>query len=90
MASEQKSEPKSTLVIPSWVEASLFEPVFKEIAPDYKQTKAFKVLPALAAGENYATVMLRLEADIEMKGEYESKLITKWARQASNFVMDFF
>ena len=68
MSSEQKSNTKSIPVIPSWVEASLFEPVFKEIVSDFRQIKTFKAVPALAAGENYATVMLRLEAEIELSG----------------------
>lgn len=54
--------------LPSWIEASLFESVFREIHPDYQQTKNFKVKPAMAAGENYATVMLKVEAEVELKG----------------------
>ncbi|KAM7362728.1 uncharacterized protein ACRADG_013296 [Cochliomyia hominivorax] len=53
--------------IPSWIEASLFEPVFKEILPDFHQTTDFKAKRALSAGENYATIMLHVEADIELK-----------------------
>lgn len=56
--------------IPKWIEASLFEPVFKEIFNDFKEIKNFKVVPGLGAGENYATVMLRILADIELDGKY--------------------
>ncbi|XP_065354515.1 uncharacterized protein LOC135948986 [Calliphora vicina] len=62
MSGEQNTAP----VIPTWIKASLFEPVFKEIFCNFQEINDFKAKPALSAGENYATVMLRLEAEIEM------------------------
>ncbi|KAM7360756.1 LOW QUALITY PROTEIN: uncharacterized protein ACRADG_007515 [Cochliomyia hominivorax] len=55
--------------IPAWIKADLFEPVYREIFPDFKGIKNFNVVPALSAGENYATVMLRLEAEIRLEDE---------------------
>lgn len=64
------TSPTKDIDIPEWIQAGLFEPVFKEMYPDFRQTKNFKAKKALSAGENYATIMLRLEADIELKGIY--------------------
>lgn len=66
-----KSDKKMAIepaALPEWIKAPLFEPVFAEIHADFKRTKEFKVAPALSAGENYATVMLRIEAKVELKG----------------------
>ncbi|XP_065371999.1 uncharacterized protein LOC135963916 [Calliphora vicina] len=61
------SEQNTGQVIPTWIKASLFEPVFKEICSNFQQIKDFQAKPALSVGENYASVMLRLEAEIELK-----------------------
>ncbi|XP_073829802.1 uncharacterized protein [Musca autumnalis] len=53
--------------LPAWIQPSAFEGVFREVCPDFQQVKDFKAIPALGAGENYATVMLRLTADVELK-----------------------
>ncbi|KAM7360757.1 uncharacterized protein ACRADG_007524 [Cochliomyia hominivorax] len=50
--------------IPNWIEPKLFDKVLRETVPDYKELKEFKVFPALAPGENYATVMLKVQADV--------------------------
>lgn len=50
--------------IPAWIESKLFEKVLRETVRDFKELKEFKVFPALAPGENYATVMLKVQADI--------------------------
>ncbi|XP_065366658.1 uncharacterized protein LOC135959603 [Calliphora vicina] len=72
MASEQNTGQ----VIPTWIKASLFEPVFKEIFSNFQQIKDFQAKPALSAGENYASIMLRLEAKIELKdGSCKSKTL---------------
>ncbi|XP_054740480.1 uncharacterized protein LOC129246012 [Anastrepha obliqua] len=52
-------------VVPTWVQAKLFESVLKKEVDDYKQIKEFKVSPACAPGENYSTVMLRIEITVE-------------------------
>ncbi|XP_037817363.1 uncharacterized protein LOC119607494 [Lucilia sericata] len=82
MVNNPKS-PANVVGIPSWIEASLFETVFKEIEPQFNQTKDFKVKRALSAGENFATIMLRLEADIELK-DGSSKTITLMLKTAHN------
>lgn len=68
MSSEQNMLPATTPSVPEWIQPSLFESVYKELDDDFQQITSFKAIPALSAGENYATLMLRLEADIELKG----------------------
>ncbi|XP_037951186.1 uncharacterized protein LOC119681945 [Teleopsis dalmanni] len=55
--------------VPAWVKAELFEDFLKQTIPDFKGIKNFKAYPALAAGENYATVVLRIEIEMELADE---------------------
>ncbi|XP_065354518.1 uncharacterized protein LOC135948989 [Calliphora vicina] len=50
--------------IPAWIEVKLFENVLRETVKDFQEIKEFKVFPALAPGENYATVMLKVQTDV--------------------------
>lgn len=52
--------------IPKWIKVELFQQVFEEIISGYRQTKEFEVKEALPPGENYATIMLRIKAGIEL------------------------
>ncbi|KAI9579894.1 hypothetical protein GQX74_000682 [Glossina fuscipes] len=54
-------------VIPKWIKVELFEEIFRQTQPKYQSTKNFKVYHALAPGENYATVMLKVEAEVMLK-----------------------
>ncbi|XP_046806614.1 uncharacterized protein LOC111676006 isoform X2 [Lucilia cuprina] len=54
----------NTDIVPSWIKAKLFEKVLRETVKDFHEIKEFKVFPALAPGENYATVMLKVQADV--------------------------
>lgn len=69
MANDQGSPVNGTNDIPSWIQGTLFEPVFKEIVSNFRQIKDFKAKKALSPGENYATIMLRLEAEVELNGK---------------------
>ncbi|KAI8116471.1 hypothetical protein FF38_05895 [Lucilia cuprina] len=72
--------------VPAWVEAKLFENVLKENVENFKEIKEFKAYAGLAPGENYSTIMTRIEILIELedsstdtkffmlKTEHESKL----------------
>lgn len=55
--------------IPSWIQANLFENVLREILPEYKQIKNFKAYHALQPGEYYATIMLRIELQVQLHDE---------------------
>ncbi|XP_059217682.1 uncharacterized protein LOC106087274 [Stomoxys calcitrans] len=52
---------------PSWIQDSLFENVIKKIVPEFKEIKTFKLTNALLPGENYATIMLRIQLDVDLK-----------------------
>lgn len=63
------SASKDTSNVPKWLEARLFEGVLKENVPNYKEIKEFKAYAGLPAGENYSTVITRIEIDAELQGE---------------------
>ena len=67
--SNNNDETGNNSEIPSWIQASLFEAVFKEIVGGYRQIKNFKAKKALGGGENYATIILRIEAEVELYGK---------------------
>lgn len=52
--------------IPAWIEANLFEHVLRANIKDFKCIKEFQVFPALAPGENFATVMLKVQIEAEL------------------------
>ncbi|XP_073842766.1 uncharacterized protein [Musca autumnalis] len=56
-----------TISIPSWIEKSLFENVLKEKVDNFRCITKFDVKPGSTAGENYATVILRIDVDIELQ-----------------------
>lgn len=64
----------NTSNVPSWVEAKLFESVLKENVANFKEIKDFKAYAGLAPGENYSTIMTRIEILIELEGN--DKLLT--------------
>ncbi|XP_005183467.2 uncharacterized protein LOC101894757 [Musca domestica] len=49
--------------IPSWITAELFAKILPNIVKDFAKISNFKVCQALAPGENYATVMLKVHID---------------------------
>ncbi|KAM7358929.1 uncharacterized protein ACRADG_003716 [Cochliomyia hominivorax] len=57
----------NTQNVPTWVEAKLFENVLKENVENFKEIKDFKAYAGLAPGENYSTIMTRIEILIELK-----------------------
>lgn len=70
MSSEESNVAVPANIIPTWVEALIFEPTLNDITPDFKQIKEFKVNKALSAGENYNTLVLHLEINVELNGIY--------------------
>ncbi|XP_017079844.2 uncharacterized protein LOC108113679 [Drosophila eugracilis] len=57
----------ATSKIPDWVTADLFEDVLKASVEGYSKVKSFKADIGSAAGENYATIMLRVKIEVELK-----------------------
>ncbi|XP_037817364.1 uncharacterized protein LOC119607495 [Lucilia sericata] len=55
------------VAIPNWIEAKLFEKLLEDNVENYKSIKEFIVKPGIAAGENYATILLKVEIEVELK-----------------------
>ncbi|XP_033239795.1 uncharacterized protein [Drosophila pseudoobscura] len=54
--------------VPDWINAEIFEDVLKSTVPGYSKVKTFKADSGSAAGENYATIMLRVNIEVELEG----------------------
>jgi len=54
--------------LPHWLKADIFEKVLKDTFKNFKEIKSFKAMPGTKPGDNYATIMLRIELEIELKG----------------------
>lgn len=68
MANESTSM-KNPVNIPQWITPSLFEPVFRSQTTGFRSIKTFDAKGAISPGENYATIMLRITADVELTGK---------------------
>ncbi|XP_017007948.3 uncharacterized protein [Drosophila takahashii] len=53
--------------IPDWITADLFEDILKANVEGYSKVKSFKADIGSAAGENYATIMLRVNIEVELQ-----------------------
>ncbi|KAH8283786.1 hypothetical protein KR054_001376, partial [Drosophila jambulina] len=60
--------------IPEWVNAELFEDVLKSTVEGYSKVSTFKAEMGTAAGENYATIMLRVHIEVELNDGKTEKL----------------
>ncbi|XP_061393588.1 uncharacterized protein LOC133329107 [Musca vetustissima] len=69
------STTKDTTNVPKWLEAQLFIGILKENVPNFKEIKEFKAYAGLPAGENYSTVMTRIEIDVLLE---DGSTITKF------------
>lgn len=73
-----KQNPDSKLV-PDWINKSHFEEILKDQEPEFEKIENFFVMPALSAGENYSSLMLRVTIETRLTGElsYFCKEINK-------------
>ncbi|KAL7727113.1 hypothetical protein ACLKA6_017386 [Drosophila palustris] len=53
-------------LVPEWIHKSQFIEVLKENEPGFSRIENFFVKPALRAGENYSSLMLRVTIDVEL------------------------
>lgn len=60
--------------VPQWIQQAYFEEIIEQSVPNFIHITNFNVRPALSAGENYGSVMLRLKIDILRKGELTRSL----------------
>ncbi|KAH8247188.1 hypothetical protein KR038_000001, partial [Drosophila bunnanda] len=61
--------PMADRKIPEWVNADLFEDVLRSSVEGYSKVSSFKAEFGSGAGENYATIMLRVHIEVELKGK---------------------
>ncbi|XP_061397893.1 uncharacterized protein LOC133333599, partial [Musca vetustissima] len=63
---ETKTEEVPNPHIPAWVNKKNIQPLLMKQYPNFNEIVSFKAQPALAAGENYATLMLRVYVTISL------------------------
>ncbi|EDV93524.1 GH19363 [Drosophila grimshawi] len=73
MTTEAKTDQTASKV-PDWVQADLFVDVLKESVKGFSKIKSFKAAGGTAAGENYATVMLRVSIEVELEDGKEKSV----------------
>lgn len=56
-------------LVPTWIQSKLFEGLLNDLYNDFANIEEFKVDNALAPGENYATLMLKVEIAMKLKGK---------------------
>lgn len=56
-------------LVPNWINESQFVEIVRESVPKFTKIRSFNVKPGLGAGENYATLMLRVSIEAELTGE---------------------
>ncbi|XP_013107734.2 uncharacterized protein LOC106087289 [Stomoxys calcitrans] len=54
---------------PNWVNESYFEDIIREEFGNYQRISKFIVGPATSAGDNYASIMLKIDIDVELTDE---------------------
>lgn len=54
---------------PEWINEAQFVEILKQTVPQFSKIQSFSAKPALGAGENYATLMLRVSIQAELTGE---------------------
>ncbi|KAH8358983.1 hypothetical protein KR093_003631 [Drosophila rubida] len=64
----------STSIVPEWVQPEIFVNVLKESVKGFTKINSFKANGGLAAGENYATVMLRVNIQVELEDGSEKSV----------------
>ncbi|XP_030240310.1 uncharacterized protein LOC108654367 isoform X2 [Drosophila navojoa] len=57
----------SAVPIPAWINEAQFVEILTQTVPQFSKIHSFNVKPAMGAGENYATLMLRVKIDVELK-----------------------
>ncbi|XP_055856527.1 uncharacterized protein LOC129919608 [Episyrphus balteatus] len=59
--------PNTKLVIPEWIKEDYFQGILEKDHPDFKRIVRFAVIAATGPGENYTSIMVRVNIDIELK-----------------------
>lgn len=70
-ATDDIINPNENLAIPQWLNEDYFKPIVAKDEPEFVTIKNFKPIAAIAPGENFTSVMVRVHMDIEMKGWFK-------------------
>jgi len=62
----------TTVNAPEWVNKQLFTGLLKHNYNDFKTIQKFVCTAAISGGENYLTIVLRIEIGMQMKGGFVS------------------
>jgi len=74
---ERKPEnPNKSLVIPKWINEDYFNPIIEKDVKDFVSIKKFASIAATPPGENFASIMVRVIVDIELKGTTGNSLFS--------------
>lgn len=68
MSNSQTISIERTVEVPEWVKADLFEQLLKDTFKDFQNIRSFKAMPGTKPGDNYATLMLRITLEVQLKG----------------------
>lgn len=55
--------------LPNWLHGQLFEDILQKSLPNFESLKSFKAQAANGIGENYATQVVRLYFEVQLKGK---------------------
>lgn len=55
---------------PQWVNEELFIDVVRADCENYQKIRKFNVSPATKAGDNYSSIMLKVDIEIELTGKF--------------------
>lgn len=67
MANEAKPE-TTHKEVPQWLQPDLFHDVLRDTVKGFSKIKNFNSKSGSTAGENYATIMLRVNIEVECEG----------------------
>lgn len=68
-ASPPPPVPVDSRLVPNWINETQFVEILRESVPKFAKIRSYNVKPGLGAGENYATLMLRVSIEAELEGE---------------------
>lgn len=70
--STQKKTDSPASNVPDWVQGDLFLDVLKNTVKGFKEIKKFSTVCGSEVGENYATIMLRVNIEVQLEGKKET------------------
>lgn len=78
---------ETAVQVPKWLKQDLFIDLLKQRFPKFQSIKSFKPVAGLKPGENYSTIMLRLQFKVELEGRTILNEILSVGRLKSKIVI---